>query len=139
MIDGDVYIGGRFEYIDGVYVRRAARWNGTSWSSLANGLYHEGISENDATVHSIVGLNGLAYVGGEIGEVWNRDHLAENVDVNHLAVYDPATDIWSDVGGGTSFRVRALAADGNALYVGGGFFTAGGNTVNGIAKWENGG
>lgn len=136
VVDGDVYIGGSFDEVDDLFVRRAARWNGSSWSSLGNGLYM-GDSGNEAVVRAIAGVNGLVYVGGEIDEVFNRDHLAENVVVNHLAVYDPATDIWSDVGGGTSARVRTLTAHEDALYVGGGFFRAGGNTVNGIAKWQN--
>ena len=64
--------------------------------------------------------------------------------VNSIAKWDGSG--WSPLGSGRSgiaftynFGVRALAAHGTDIYAGGQFDTAGGVTVNNIAKWDGSG
>src|SRR5688572_27888721 len=45
-------------------------------------------------------------------------------------------DDWLPLGSGTNGQVSALAAYNNGLIAGGGFTTAGGQTVNYIAQWN---
>src|SRR5687767_11535222 len=63
--------------------------------------------------------------------------VAGTVAASNIAVWDPATGVWSPVGSGTSGNVVALAALPNGDLVAGGEFTsAGGAVVNFIASWN---
>jgi hypothetical protein len=48
----------------------------------------------------------------------------------------PPSNTWSTFGQGFSLPVRALASFDGDLIAGGDFYLAGGNTVNGIARWD---
>lgn len=58
------------------------------------------------------------------------------IDARNIAWYDPQTEQWHDMGGGTTGRVTFIYPDGNDVYVGGGFVTAGTVRVNYIARWS---
>ena len=69
-------------------------------------------------------------VGGDIG-------VAENLGVNNIAAWDPATGAWSALGSGLNGIVYALATLPDGRLVAGGDFTAAGSvTVNHIAVWD---
>ena len=130
-----LYAGGEFNTAGGVTVNFIARWNGTEWSALSG---PSGTGVNDVVrtlvVHDDGGGEAL-YAGGEF-------NTAGGVIVNNLAKWDGTA--WSGLvgpsGTGTDFDVDSLTVyddgSGAALYAGGGFATAGGVTVNRIAKWD---
>ncbi|MFN8730160.1 MAG: hypothetical protein ACK5Z4_09920, partial [Planctomyces sp.] len=68
--------------------------------------------------------------------------FAVNVLANNIALYDPATGAWSALGSGMSngassaFVYALTPLPGGDLIAGGRFTTAGGVTVNSIARWN---
>ena len=136
VVDGEVYIGGYFESVDGVAARRIARWDGTAWSPLAGGLYTEGTLDNDAIPTAIAGLGDYIYVGGAFEYAVASDDTLD-LEVNNLARWNHTTEQWESVGGGTSVDVRVMTVWNDALYAGGAFEQAGDQTVYGIARWQD--
>ncbi len=123
-VSGDhLYAGGDFTTAGGVTVNHIARWDGTSWSPLGDGL-----SEGGGLVSAIVKMGDDLYAGGQFNK-------AGGVDARYIARWDGTS--WSAVGSG-SFNdyVYALSViDGN-LFAGGGFTNVGAVDVNYIAKWD---
>jgi len=126
---GNVYIGGNFRGAGDVVANGIAKWNASSstWSALGTGT-------NSAVGVLAVDDSGNLYAGGGFT-------TAGGVPANNIAKWDGT--MWSALGtgvaggGGSSTGVSALAVDslGN-VYAGGNFTTAGGVTVNNIAKWD---
>ena len=133
-----LYVGGDFTYSGaGIESNRIARWDGFDWSALTG---PNGISGVDGVVRALAvfddGSGPALYVGGDFV-------FAGGVHVSRIARWDGTT--WSALPGagsaiGVSAPVHAMAVyddgSGPALYVGGTFTTAGGLTVNRIAKWD---
>jgi hypothetical protein len=131
-----LFAGGSFDLAGGTGVSRIARWNGSSWSALAFGLFLSGPS---AEVRALAvfddGSGPALYAGGSFG-------AAGFLQVNHVAKWDGSswTALGSGVGGNVGASVEALAVfddgSGPALYAGGSFTTAGGVPANHVAKWN---
>jgi len=130
-----LYVAGRFATADRVTVNHIARWDGTTWSALA-GPAGAGTSDDIRALAVYDDGTGPAlYAGGEFV-------TAGGVTVNYIARWNGTT--WSALAGpssiGTDGGVHALAVHddgtGPALYVGGWFLTAGGVTVNKVARWD---
>ncbi len=128
-IHGDkVYVGGDFDRAGGISAVNIAVWdsNTETWSALGSGtngnvfaLYHDGTA---------------LYVGGSFSS-------AGAASVNNIASWNGSS--FSALGSGVSVShspfsptVRIITGDGSDIYVGGHFFSAGGSTVNHIAKWD---
>ncbi|MCP4594625.1 MAG: hypothetical protein GY842_28165 [bacterium] len=127
-----LYVGGTFSTAGGVTVSRIAKWNGTEWSALTGS---SGTGVNN-WVYALTtfddGTGEALYVGG-------RFSYAGGIFANHVARWDGTE--WSALTGtGVNGYVYALTSfddgTGEALYAGGDFATAGGVTVNSIAKWD---
>lgn len=118
---GNIYAGGWFTAIGSVVANHIAKWDGSEWSALGEGV------ANDVFALAMSG-NDL-YVGGIFS-------TAGGVTVNSIAKWDGST--WSALGSGMGGfpMVRALAVMGTNVYAGGYFTTAGGTTVNRIARWD---
>lgn len=130
-----LYVGGAFLAAGGVTVNNLARWNGSIWSTLSG---PSGTGTSDPVSALAVyndGTGAALYAGGIFLS-------AGGLVVENIARWDGSG--WSELAGslgfGTDNWVEALAVfdDGNgeALYVGGAFTTAGGVTTNGIARWD---
>jgi len=124
---GRLFAGGEFDTIGGVSASSIATWDGATWSPLGSGV--NGGVKTLALDHA-----GSLYAGGKFT-------AAGGVGANNIARWDGAA--WSALGDGLpcdyGASVSALAVDGaNNLYAGGGFrfTTAGGVSVNYIAKWD---
>jgi trimeric autotransporter adhesin len=125
-----LYVGGDFTTAGGVPANRIAKWDGTVWSPLGNGMNGE--------VHALAvfddgsGGGSALYAGGVFS-------TAGTVRAIGIAKWDGTA--WSAVGGGVDNRVWSLRVfddglgGGPALYVGGLFSKAGGMRANRIAKW----
>ena len=130
---GDVFVGGVFNSAGGVEAHRIARWDGISWSALDSG-----ISSSNSSFSVVLAISfdrfGYVYAGGKFNQ-------ADNQPANNIARWDGSN--WSALGtglmgqGGVLTSVNSLASDGRGnLYAGGRFSTAGGISVNNLAKWN---
>ena len=124
----DVYVAGGFARAGGVAANFVAKWSGTAWSGLGNGIN----SGYAPTSLAVAGSD--LYVGGNFTE-------AGGVPAKGVARWNGSA--WSAVGAGVSDalasvesgEVNALAVVGSELYVGGKFIYAGAQRADGLAKW----
>jgi hypothetical protein len=126
-----LYVGGRFQSAGGLSVNRIARWDGSSWSALGGGM--------DSAVQVLTvfddgsGSGPALYAGGIFT-------TAGGQSAKHIARWDGRS--WSPLGSGLNNTVEAIAVfddgsgSGPALYAGGRFTTAGGESANRIARWD---
>ena len=128
----ELVAGGNFLDAGGVAVNRIARWNGSAWAALGDGV-SESASPGSTlpTVHALAVHDGALIVGGNF-------RSAGGQPANAIARWDGSA--WSALGAGMSgegnVRVTAIATYGSALIAAGSFATADGVTVNNIASWN---
>ncbi len=122
-ISGDnLYVGGSFTgTFDGTMtnLNNIARYNLTTntWSSLTD----DGL---DLAVNALAISGNTLFVGGDFTQTFN----GATVDLNHIARYDTAANVWSAISfTGLNNTVNALLILGDDLYGGGSF--SGTNTV----------
>lgn len=131
-----LYVGGLFQLSGGLQTNYIARWDGQAWSGLDKGF--------DAPVRTLMAcdLDGdgampmVLVAGGDFVLDGNGKPL------QHVAYWLDGG--WHRLGSGVDGIARALAwfdEDGDgpippALFVGGDFTTAGGQSVNRIARWD---
>ena len=134
-----LYAGGEFTSAGGVAANCIAKWDGMQWSTLGSGMAG-GVDPDFTVVGAFTvfddGTGSALYAGGYFT-------TAGGVPANYVAKWDGAH--WSALGsgmGGTDPYVYALTTfddgTGPALYAGGQFTTAGGQSANCIAKWTPG-
>jgi PKD repeat protein len=118
---GNLYAGGGFTTAGKVIANHIAKWDGSNWSALGNGM------DDDVSALAVDGSGNL-YAGGYF-------ITAGGVVVNNIAKWDGTS--WSALGNGMDGGVSALAVDsaGN-IYAGGSFTTAGGVSANHVARWD---
>ena len=127
-----LFVGGSFTTIGSVNANHIAKWNGTNWVALGNGL------NSDVYCLAVFndGQGASLYAGG-------RFTNASGIAANSIAKWNGTN--WSAVGSGIrgvpSFTmVNALAVyddgGGSALYAGGSFTNAGGVAAASLAKWR---
>jgi len=119
--DGTLFAGGSFTLAGTNPVNRIARFDGTGWQPLGNGLSN--------------GVNAIAVHGTN---VYAAGSFAGGSGVLARGVARWNGTSWSDVGG--SFDpfsyIYALAVIGNDLYAGGLFTSVGGVAATNIARWD---
>ena len=128
----ELYAGGKFKSAGGMPVNYIAKWDGLTWSK-------PGTTGLDGNVQAMAVFDdGLG--GGPALYVVGNFSTADGVTVNHIARWNGTS--WSDLGGGITGTVNALAVHddglggGPALYAGGHITFAGGTPVKNIAKWD---
>ncbi len=125
----DIYIGGNFinaggnNLADGI-----ARWDGSTWNALSNGLTSCSGFECSPTVFALAVSGSDLYVGG------NFINAGGNNSADFIARWDGST--WNSLGTGMSGTVGTIIVSGSNVYAGGQFSTAGGNAANFIALWD---
>jgi hypothetical protein len=124
---GVVYVGGQFTSAGpggSVSTKFIAGWNGANWSAVSGGT--------DGEVDAMAGIGSSLYAGGGFAHANGTSTL-----VHHIARFNGA---WSAMGTGMSTdsgnTVRALAAVGSVLYVGGTFTSANGIATTNTAQWD---
>jgi hypothetical protein len=148
-----LYVGGVFSEAGvgfgqpgGLLVERVARWDGSEWSAL-EGPFHAGVRLCTGPRCLVEVLAMAVYDDGSGPALYIAGNFtrAGGIIANHIARWDGQD--WSPLispGGGetengVNARVTALVVHddgtGEALYVGGEFTTAGGQTANRIARW----
>ena len=127
--DGELIAAGFFTTVSGIMVNRIARWNGSQWASLDG---PEGTGVNN-WVLALTVYNGELIAGGAFS-------TAGGVPANKVARWDGSR--WASLDGPSgsgvtsSGGVSALTVYEGELIVGGQFTSAGGVTVNQIARWD---
>ena len=125
-----VYAGGFFTEAGGTPANYIAKWDGSNWTALGDGL------NNHCYAIAVSALNGDVYVGGLFT-------TAGGVDASRIAKWNGST--WSALGAeltwynnpaSTAIICRAIAISGNDIYIGGLFTHAGGVSFYNIAKWD---
>jgi hypothetical protein len=120
----ELYVGGSFDSAGGISVHNIARWNGTNWDSVGNGIHFSGTS-CESGVYSMIVFNGELYVGGDIDS-------AGGFAVNGVARWNGVT--WDSLGSGVynvngdmlnNGTVKSFYIFDSLLYVGGSFNYAG--------------
>ncbi len=128
-----VYVGGNFLLAGGIIANGFAAWDGTNWSSIGNPGRMNGVS---ITVRAAAGNGTNLYAGGQFT-------AAGQTNANYLARFDGKN--WYSLGtgvsgsstpNGTAPTINAIAINGNNVYVGGSFTSAGGVGVQNIARWD---
>ena len=114
----DLYVGGSFTTAGGAGARNIARWNAItqSWHPLGAGPAN-GVAQG--SVYAIVAAGEDVFVGGDFSVV-------DGIGGGTLALYHRTTNDWSRPAfsvllGSYGGVVRALARDGDSLYIGGWF------------------
>ncbi len=144
-----VYVGGSFGIVNlfgtQVTASSVACWNSANntWSALTGQGNGEG---TNGPVNALAVSGNNVYVGGQFNFVNNLP--GPPVQATNVACWNSATNTWSALTGqmggeGTDAPVKALAASGNDVYVGGNFFLANANGVapvfaSRVAKWNSG-
>ncbi|MFO0856592.1 MAG: hypothetical protein U0640_04450 [Phycisphaerales bacterium] len=123
VFNNELIVAGRFSSIDGVPANNIARWNGTTWSPLGEGVL------GNYLVRAVAVHQGSLYVGGFFPTV------GPNIPVNGLARWNGTQ--WSNIGGtNTNGTVYTLLSFFGSLYVGGSFTSVGGVAANNLARWN---
>jgi len=124
----DLYVTGSFSTAGGVAATNLAKWDGSSWSAPVSLLTDAG----GAAALAVSGSD--IYVGGSFSTV-------NGVSANHIAKWTAGAG-WTPLGSGMDAgfpgggNVTSLLFSGGVLYAGGDFWTAGGVTVNCVARWN---
>ena len=128
-LNGEIYVGGRFDKAGGVGANSIARWDGTNWAALGSGVGGENLQD----VNALVPYGTDLYVGG-------RFLTAGSVSSRAVARWNATTQTWAGLEGGLSGSdfalTHALARHEQRLYAGGIFMTAGGAPASGFAQWH---
>ncbi|MEQ1871831.1 MAG: MBG domain-containing protein, partial [Vicinamibacterales bacterium] len=133
VVGGNLYAGGTFTATaDGtVATKLIGRWNGSSWSVLSGGAY------DTPAGFGFTHIGALAVMGTDLYAGGLRVNRLGGVVTGNLAKFDTILGTWAPVDAGfLPTSLEALTVSGTDLYVGGAFATAGGITVNNIAKWS---
>ena len=120
-----LYAGGDFDSAGSAAARNIAVWNGTSWSSLGQGIRYTGEGSVNALAFT---RRGTLYAAGQFD-------TAGSAAARNIACWDGVE--WKTVSSGINGKVVALDTDTGDLVYATGFFTgAGGQTVDNIACWD---
>ncbi len=130
---GSLHVGGSFTHEGASSMPYEAAWNGQVWASTTafNGPVTSltNYSANPLTLSSLVASGSFTQIAG--------------TPFNHIAVHAPFAGSWTAMGTGIDAPALATMPYNTSvnhadLYVGGQFITAGGVTVNRIARWSGG-
>lgn len=128
--NGDLIVAGTFDRAGGQPVNHIARWDGTAFHPLGQGIVEVGW---DAEVRSLAVFNHELYVAGTFDTAGGQPALG-------IARWNGST--WSTCGSGLTMPPaqqgdgRSLLVVGTELWVGGEFSFAGGVPAANIARWN---
>ena len=122
---GNLYIGGHFQFIGAVAATNVAKWDGTNWTALGNGLNED--------VYSLAVSGTTLYAGGAFTRITNSSGTA--VTVNSIAKWNGSA--WGALGSGIGGTIFCLAVSGSTLYAGGpGVFKWNGSTWSSLGSLD---
>ncbi len=126
-----LYVGGGFQKVGGVFMFGVARWDGVNWSPVGVGF--------DPTVLDLAVFDDGA--GPKLYAAGSFSLSPPATTMNRIARWDGVS--WAPVGGGVtsangSISVLEVFDDGSGakLFAGGGFAEVGGASIANLAKWN---
>ena len=129
-LNGELIVAGAFVSAGGALANGVAAWNGTSFRSIGDGV-------NNLVREAIV-WNGQLVIGGEF-----TSNASGSTFLDHVAVYDAATDSFQPMGGGLggvpagfSSGVQGLTVHQGEVHAVGRFRTSGSTMLNGIGRFD---
>ena len=127
--NGDLIVGGDFTIIGGVPAVKVARWNGSAWSALGDGINDPDSGAPFIQVRTLTTLpNGELFAGGYFTRVGG-------VTAMNIARWNGIN--WSPFGTGLAGTVQVLTTLANGdLIAGGNFTSVGGVAASKIARWN---
>ncbi len=117
---GQVFVGGRFEYVAGIPTKNFAMWDGERWHTLG---------DVDGTVFALVMAGDNLYIGGDFTR-------AGGIAASHVARYNLTSKQWFALDSGVNSTVYTLLLHQGKLYAGGEFSAAGLTNAHGVAWWD---
>ncbi|MBL0343435.1 MAG: hypothetical protein IPP71_22810 [Bacteroidetes bacterium] len=114
-----LYIAGYFQVSGGDPGNGIVCWDGSNWCQAGTGL----LPSNVWNLHE---FGGELYACGQINN-------AGGISVTSVAKWDGSN--WYDLGSFFDNSASAFASNSNDLFIGGGFITIDGDTMNGITKY----
>ena len=131
---GFIYIGGNLSQITNddqttIDPNNVAMWDGSKWTTLANGVYGRSLTEVETMALT---TGGDLYVGGRFSDVVN---YANSISSHNIAKWNGE---WSGLGSALSggSHVYALASSKSGVWVSGDFKEAGDLPSYQLAKWS---
>ena len=128
--DGALYAGGVFTRAGEITVNGVARWEGGTWSALANGVRRHDctIEFCVADVRTLCSWQGMLVAAGRFTIAGGEPSLS-------IAAWDGT--VWHAFGAGLHGNVEAVVSYQGDLIAGGNFTTTGtGEPVSSLAKWD---
>jgi trimeric autotransporter adhesin len=117
--NGEVIIAGQFTTAGGAPANRIARWNGSIWQPLGQGL--------DGVVYTLAVYNGELIAGGSFS-------ASAGVPMPYVARWNGS--VWQSLPNGPDANVGALCIHNGLLIAGGGFTSVGGQPAGRVASWD---
>jgi Secretion system C-terminal sorting domain len=119
--NGNLFVGGYMDIAQGNPGNHIARWDGNSWTQVGGGMWGGQVRELQVFNNELWAVGQFDYAGG--------------INASYVARYDGLN--WCSVG---TFDMPAstIAVLDSELYVGGGFWTVDGDSVNKVVKWIGG-
>lgn len=119
--NGNIYAGGEFTTAGDLIVNHVARWDGSSWTNLGEGL--------NGIVHCLaLDTSGILYAGGEFDQ-------AGGVLAKNIAFWNGSQ--WSPLGYGLEGPVNSIVVTESGLvYAGGDFLSSGFTGLGRIGQWN---
>ncbi|MBN2227874.1 MAG: PKD domain-containing protein [candidate division Zixibacteria bacterium] len=112
-------VGGSFDTAGAVACNNIARWDGTAWSGLGEGM--------SSGVSALTVYDGELIAGGYFD-------TAGGSECHSIAKWNGSN--WSPLGTGTDGHIACLTEYNGDLIAAGWFSTAGGSSCRGIARWD---
>ena len=120
---GVVYAGGSFTVIGPTCATNIAKWDGSKWSPVGNGIATNG------TVRALaLDSSGNLYAGGLFTDM--------SIGATNIAKWNGSA--WSALGTGLAGQVLSVVADGSGNVYAGGVFTNKDINATNIARWQGG-
>lgn len=125
--NGELVVAGRFTEAGSVSAKSIARWDGSSWSTFADGLGYDPDTNPIGVIHKMVVYNDKLYVAGKF-------EMSDGCIGNHIAVWNG--NQWDDLNSGTNSQVRDLEIYNEELFIAGRITQAGAVEAHEVAKWD---